>query len=87
MLISRNEALDRLREYREVAHVDPESAREMAISVLLDIVNDSHIHFAFQMVTGFREPLKHMLKLQAEDEEKIIAPVPHSEPPAMDGTV
>ncbi len=67
MLISRNEALDRLKEYREVAKVDPEAAHELAVSVLLDIVDDEHIRFSFQCVRGIlSDPLEIMPKTLAE---------------------
>lgn len=66
MLISRNEALERLRDIRTVYHHDPDTARELAISVLLDIVDDEHVRFSFNMAVGFPEPLDHTMKLLAE---------------------
>lgn len=73
MLISRNEALERLREIREVFHVDPDAATELATSVLLDIVDDEHVRFSFKMATGFKEPLIHTLKLMEENESQTPA--------------
>lgn len=68
MILSRNEALERLREYREVAKTDPDSAQEMAISVLLDIIEDDHITFSFKMVRGLcSDPLEIMPKILAEE--------------------
>lgn len=63
MLISRNEALEQLREIRAVHHKDPATAHALAVSVLLDIVDDEHVRFAFKMAIGFAEPLDHMTKL------------------------
>ncbi len=71
MLISRNEALERLREYRTVAQRgDTESAREMAIGVLLDIIDDEYIRFSFKMVTNFEDTLEPLPKILADDLSK-----------------
>lgn len=67
MLISRNEALEQLREIRAVHHKDPATAHALAVSVLLDIVDDEHVRFAFKMAIGFAEPLDHMTKLASPD--------------------
>ncbi len=66
MIISRNEALRLLDECRLISKTDPESAREMAIGVLLDIVDDEHIRFSFKMVIPIHsDPLEFIPKLLA----------------------
>lgn len=66
--ISRNEALERLREYRTLAREhSPSAAREMAISVLLDIIDDEHISFSFKLVTSFYDPLNDIPKILADE--------------------
>lgn len=86
MLISRNEALERLHEIRAVHHSDPATAQALAISVLLDIVEDEHIRFTFKLATGFAEPLDHMMKLLAPDtpEKALAAEIVQSTSPFME---
>lgn len=74
MLISRNEALEQLREIRNVNHKDPATAHALAVSVLLDIVDDEHIRFAFKLALGFPEPLDHLTKLAAGDDVQSTSP-------------
>ncbi len=50
MLISRNEAIERLDNYRDVARTDPDGARCLAVSVLLDIIDDEGVRYAFRRI-------------------------------------
>jgi hypothetical protein len=71
MTISRNEALERLRDYRDVAVKDPDGALELAIGVLLEIIEDEHISFSFRMVRGLSaDPLEHLPKQLAVDKRR-----------------
>lgn len=50
-MITRNEALSRLREYHELSLVDPETAHCLADSVLVEIVDDEEIRSAYRAAT------------------------------------
>jgi hypothetical protein len=49
----------------------------MAISVLLDIIDDEHIAFSFKLVTSFYDPLNDIPKILAD--EPVMPPVHQDE--------